>query len=115
MAVVKWTFKGTEFAINPAEDTGWIKEEKVEELELLDADKTVIQSSGFRSEGRTIRGWILSASFYNTFQGWVGQQGTLTDDLGNSATARLMSFEAERVRNVANWNTWRYSAIFMKR
>lgn len=115
MSVTYWSFKGTSFSVNPEEDSGWVKEEKTEEIELLDADTTVIQSSGFRSEVRTIRGWILSAAFYNIFQGWVGQEGTLTDDLGNSATARLMSFEAERVRNVANWATWRYTARWMKR
>ena len=113
--VTRWTFRGAEFVVNPMEDSGWIKEEKAEEVELLDADTTVIQSSGFRSETRTIRGWILSAAFYNTLKGWLGQTGTLTDDIGGSATARLMSFEAERVRNVADWNTWRYTATWMKR
>lgn len=115
MSVTKWSFLGSNFETNPAEDTGWVKEEKTEEIDLLDADTTVIQSSGFRSETRRIRGWILSASFYNTFKGWQGQEGTLSDDLGGSATARLVSFEAERVRNVSNWNTYRYTATWLRR
>lgn len=115
MSVTKWSFRGTDFAINPEEDTGWVKQEKVEELDLLDADTTVIQTSGFRSEERTIRGWIMTAAFYNKLKNWQGRTGTLTDDLGGSASARFMSFEADRVRNVNNWNTYQYTARFVKR
>lgn len=115
MAVVKWSFRGVNFAINPDSAEGWEKEEKIAEVDLLDSDTTVIQSSGFKSETIAIEGWILSQSFLNTFNGWRGLTGTLTDDLGNSCTARLMSFSPRRIRNVANWHTYRYSATFIKR
>lgn len=115
MSVTKWSFRGTPFETNPAEAEGWVKEEKVAEVDLIDSHTTVIQSSGFKSEAIVIEGWILSESFLNTFRGWQGLQGTLSDDFGNSCTARLMSFEPKRVRNVANWHTYTYTARFMKR
>lgn len=115
MAVTKWNFRGTPFELNPESVDGWEKEEKASEIDLLDSDTTVIQSSGFKSGVMVMEGWIFSAAFLATFEGWLGQTGTLTDDLGHTWTARLMEFTPRRVTNVADWNTYKYRARWIKR
>ena len=115
MAVVKWSFRSTDFETNPESVEGWEKEEKTSEIDLLDSDTTVIQISGFKSGVMDMEGWILSAAFLAIFEGWRGLTGTLTDDLGNSWTARLMEFVPRRVTNVADWNTYKYRARWIKR
>jgi len=115
MAVVKWSFKGTNFELNPFQDSGWIEVLKTAEVDLIDSDTTVIQTSGAKSRTRRIRGWISSASALTQWRTWLNLEGSLIDDLSNSVNCKLMSFTPERVFDIKNWNRMRYTATFIER
>lgn len=115
MSVTKWNFKGTNFELNPYQDSGWERELKIAEVELIDSNVTVLQTSGSKSRTRTIRGWISTAAALNQFWNWLNQEGNLIDDLSNTVYCRLVSFKPERVFDIKCWRRRRYTATFLER
>lgn len=115
MAVTKFSFKGTDFELNPFQDGGWVEELKMSEVELIDSNTTVLQTSGSKSRTRRIRGWISTAAAYAQWRTWLNQEGALIDDLSYNVNCKLVSFTPERVFDIKNWHRRRYTAVFIER
>jgi len=115
MAITKWKFKNVSFELNPFQDSGWTKELKIAEVELIDSDTTVIQTSGAKSRVRRIRGWINTSATLNQWWNWFGQEGELVDDNLTKLNCKLVSFVPERIFDIKNWERRRYTAIFVER
>lgn len=122
MARVAWIFNGYSWAINPETDTGWRSEDIVYEGNPINSSRSVFQWGGRKSERRVITGWIwgpTGTTQYSNMMTWKENRvtATLTDHMGISRTARMIKFDAEPVRSVAEWQagrqTYKYTAEFI--
>lgn len=120
---VAWSFAGYSWPVNPEKDSGFNAEEVEPEAVAIGATKSTFQWGGRKSARRQISGWLYGAhalEHYNKMRAWKNGRtvGTLTDHLGNSATARLVKFDAEPVVSNTEWaagrSTWRYNAEFVE-
>lgn len=119
---VAWVFNGYSFPVNPEKDSGFNAEEVEPESVAIGATRSTFQWTGRKSARRTISGWCYGPNAleqYNTMRSWKNNRtiATLTDHLGNSASARLAKFDAEPVVSQTEWahgrNTWHYTAEFV--
>ncbi len=123
MARVPWRFNNYDFDVNPEKDSGFNAEEVEPEAVAIGATKSTFQWGGRKSGRRVISGWLYGPNAltqYNLMRSWKNNRtvATLTDHLGNTATARLVKFDAEPVVSNTEWaqgrSTWHYSAEFVE-
>jgi len=92
-----WTLGGTAIAIN--QDSGDL-EAKFAEIEILNADTTVIHTSGKRSRRRTISGLVSGASIA-TLRGYVNTTKELVSDRGSQGDYYIASVREQRLQDVS--------------
>lgn len=123
MARTAWIFNSYSWPVNPEKDTGWNAEEVEPEAVAINATRSTFQWGGRKSGRRQISGWLYGANAleqYNQMRSWKNNRvvATLTDHLGNSATARLAKFDAELTPSATEWahgrSTWHYNAEFIE-
>lgn len=119
---IAWSFDNYSFHVNPEEDSGWVVEPVVSNRVPIGGNRSRIQIGGIKSATRQISGWIYgpgSAIQYNNMRRWVRDRvvSTLTDHLGESRRAIMISFQPQAVRSASEWaagrQAYKYTATFL--
>lgn len=119
---VAWSFDNYSFHVNPEEDTGWVYEPVISNRVPIGGNRSRIQIGGVKSATRQISGWIYGPGWstqYNNMQRWVRDRvvSTLTDHLGVSKQAIMVSFQPQAIRSAQEWSknrqVYKYTATFI--
>ena len=79
----------------------WGEQAKFSEIEILNANTTVIQTAGRKSERRTIV-VLVSGSDIATLKGYVNTEKTLTTDQGSQGTYYIADIKGARKQDVSS-------------
>lgn len=92
-----WTIGGTPIAV----DRDSAKQDpKFSEIEILNANTTVIQTAGKKSERRTISG-LVSGGSIGTLRGYLNTTKELVSDRGSQGNYYIAGIQEDRIQDVS--------------